>query len=201
MNPLTQIYLTQAITSIVVFGGISYAGIWLTEKANPFKLCALDKGLNWKQVGIIVAAILMVQPLIELTQEWNQMIDFGPFFRMMDEQAEALTKMLLSDMSFGRVVVNLLVIALIPAFVEELMFRGWLQRRLERMMNHHVAVWVTAIVFSLVHLQMSGFIPRILLGAMLGYSYHYTRTLWGSVLMHFVNNAFAVITYNIIFFE
>lgn len=199
MNAITQIYLIQAITSIVVFGGISFVGMLVTEKKNPFRLCALNKGLNWKQVAIIVAAILVVQPVIELLQHWNQMIDFGPFFKMLDEQAEAMTKLLLGDTSAGRMIVNLVVIALIPAFVEEMMFRGWLQRRLEKMMNYHVAVWVTAVVFSLVHLQMSGFIPRILLGAMLGYSYHYTKTLWGSVLMHFVNNAFAVITFNMVF--
>lgn len=199
MDALTKIYLIQAITSIVVFGGISFVGMLVTEKKNPFRLCALDKKMTWMQAGIIVAAILVVQPLIELMQQWNQMIDFGSFFKMMDEQAEAMTKLLLSDSSLGRLMVNLLVIAAIPAFVEELMFRGWLQRRLEGRINFHVAVWVTAMVFSLVHLQMSGFIPRILLGAMLGYSYHYTKTLWGSVLMHFVNNTFAVITYNIVF--
>ncbi len=199
MDAITRIYLTQAISSIVLFGGIAYAGIWITDKRNPFKVCALDKSLTWKQVGIIFAAILVVQPIIELTLKWNQMIDFGPFFRMLDEQADAMTKMLLSDMSFGRLIANLLVIALIPAFVEEFLFRGWLQRRLEMKVNYHAAVWVTAIVFSLVHLQMSGCIPRMLLGAMLGYSYHYTKTLWGSVLMHFVNNAFAVLTFNIVF--
>jgi len=199
MSSLTYIYLTQAISSIVMFGGIAYLGIRLTEKTNPFKACALDVRLTLKQVAIIIAAILVVQPLIELLQHWNEMIDFGPYFAMMDEQASRLTNLLLSDMSFGRLMVNLLVIALIPAFVEEFLFRGWLQRRLERTINFHVAVWVTALVFSLVHLQMSGFIPRMFLGAMLGYSYHYTKTLWGSVLMHFVNNAFAVITYNIVF--
>jgi len=200
MNPITYIYLTQAITSIILFGGVAFAGIWITEKGNPFKLCALDKSLTWKQVGFIIAAILVVQPLIELLQHWNQMIDFGPFFRMLDEQADQITKLLLGDTSFGRVIVNVVVIALIPAFVEELMFRGWLQRRLENIMNFHAAVWVTALVFSLIHLQMSGCIPRLMLGAMLGYSYHYTKTLWGSVLMHFVNNAFAVLTFNIILF-
>jgi len=198
MDAITQIYLTQAITSVAIFGGVTYAGVRITEKRNPFTACALDKGLSWKQAAIIVVAILLIQPLIDLLQQWNQMIDFGPFFALMDEQAERLTKLLLSDSSAGRMAVNLFVIALIPAFVEEFMFRGWLQRRLEGMMNYHAAVWVTALVFSLIHLQMSGCIPRLLLGAMLGYSYHYTKTLWGSVLMHFVNNAFAVITFNLI---
>lgn len=198
MNQLTIIYLTQAISSIVMFGGVAFLGIWLTEKRNPFKACALDVKLSWKHAAIIIAAILVVQPLIELTQSWNEKIDFGPFFALMDEQAARMTEWLLSDMSFGRVLVNLLVIALIPAFVEEFLFRGWLQRRLEGWINFHAAVWVTAMVFSLVHLQMSGLIPRMLLGAMLGYSYHYTKTLWGSVLMHFVNNAFAVLTFNLI---
>lgn len=199
MDAITHIYITQAITSIVVFGVVAFAGIWITEKTNPFKACALDKSLTWKQAAIIVGAILLVQPLIDLVLRWNQTLDFGPFFAMLDKQAEQITAMLLSDMSFGRVIVNLLVIALIPAFVEELMFRGWLQRRLESMMNFHAAVWVAALVFSLLHLQMSGCVPRLMLGAMLGYSYHYTKTLWGSVLMHFVNNAFAVMTFNIVF--
>lgn len=200
MDVMVRIYLIQAVSSILLFGGIAYAGIWITDRKNPFKVCALDRLLTWKQAALIIFAILIVQPLIELVLRWNQMIDFGQFFVMLDKQAEQMTDLMLRDTSFGRIVANLLVVALIPAFVEEFLFRGWLQRRLERTMNPHVAIWVAALVFSLVHLQMSGCIPRLLLGAMLGYSYYYTKTLWGSVLMHFVNNAFAVLTYNVIVF-
>jgi hypothetical protein len=60
-------------------------------------------------------------------------------------------------------------------------------------MNHHVAIWITAILFSALHAQYFGFIPRMVLGAVLGYLFYFTNNLWIPIFAHFVNNGMAVI--------
>ena len=59
----------------------------------------------------------------------------------------------------------------------------------------HMAIWVTAILFSAIHMQFLGFIPRMLMGALFGYMFVWTGTLWIPILMHFTNNAFAISAY------
>jgi membrane protease YdiL (CAAX protease family) len=91
---------------------------------------------------------------------------------------------------------NLFFIAVIASIAEEVFFRGVLQQLLSKhFKNEHVGVWLTAIVFSLMHLQFYGFLPRVMLGAMLGYLFVFTRNLWIPILIHFLNNAL-VVTFN-----
>ena len=91
--------------------------------------------------------------------------------------------------------VNLLVIAILPAIGEEFLFRGVLQNFVRLTTGKkHFAVWMIAIVFSAFHGQFYGFLPRMILGAALGYAYLFTGNLWISIIMHFVNNAFAVVS-------
>ena len=52
---------------------------------------------------------------------------------------------------------------------------------------------MAAFLFSAMHMQFYGFVPRLLLGAMLGYLFVWSGSLWLSVLAHFVNNASAII--------
>ncbi|MEM7035511.1 MAG: CPBP family intramembrane glutamic endopeptidase [Bacteroidota bacterium] len=95
---------------------------------------------------------------------------------------------LLGDTSFSGVFGNIIVIAVIPAISEELFFRGFLLGTLNRMMNAHVAVWLSAFIFSLVHLQFFGFFSRLLMGALLGYFYLWSGNLLASMVAHFAHN-------------
>ena len=89
---------------------------------------------------------------------------------------------------------GLVVIAIIPAIGEELVFRGIVQNELLRWTkNAHISIWLAAIVFSTVHLQFYGFLPRVVLGAMFGYLYHWSGNLWLAMFAHFVNNAVQVV--------
>jgi membrane protease YdiL (CAAX protease family) len=95
--------------------------------------------------------------------------------------------------------------ALLPAVAEELTFRGVLQRLfspkrhasndLVNQSTPHVAIWCTAIIFSAIHMQFYGFVPRMLMGALFGYMLVWTGSLWIPILMHFTNNAMAVLLY------
>jgi len=109
-----------------------------------------------------------------------------------DEQGIEMMMRLLAQNSTVDFIVNLLLIAVLPAVAEELFFRGYLQRVLQNKMSVHAAVWITALVFSLFHLQYSGFLPRLFLGAVLGYIFVWSKSLWPSIILHFTNNAAAV---------
>ena len=93
--------------------------------------------------------------------------------------------------------------ALLPAVAEELTFRGVLQNlfevkdeTLKKKGNRvHIAIWCSAILFSAIHMQFYGFLPRMLMGALFGYALVWTGSLWIPILMHFTNNAMAVILY------
>lgn len=107
-----------------------------------------------------------------------------------EKQLEEITLTILSDISIGGFLANLLVIAVIPAIGEELLFRGALQGILLRWFrNPHVAIWVAAIIFSAIHLQFYGFLPRMALGALFGYLFFWSKNLWLPIFAHFVNNA------------
>ena len=110
-----------------------------------------------------------------------------------DDQAELLTSLMIRSGSLSVLLVNLFVLALIPAIGEELFFRGLLINLLRNMVkNHHLIIIMTAVVFSALHFQFSGLIPRILLGVVYGYLYIWSRSVWLPAIAHFINNAIPV---------
>ncbi|WAC41781.1 CPBP family intramembrane glutamic endopeptidase [Pedobacter sp. SL55] len=154
--------------------------------------------INW----LLLVALLSIcwMPLMGLTNEWNQKMVFPDFLasverwmRAMEDSAAKATEAILKMKNVGDLVVNLLVIAVTPAICEELIFRGAVQRTVFRIKsNPHVAIWISAIIFSAIHFQFYGFLPRLLLGAAFGYVYYFTGSIWYAVFAHFLNNAYAV---------
>jgi hypothetical protein len=110
-----------------------------------------------------------------------------------EERAAEVTKAFLVMNGIGDLIINLIIIAIIPAIGEELLFRGVLQRQINIWSkNGHLAVWIAAFVFSAIHLQFYGFLPRLILGALFGYFYLWSNNLWVPIIAHFINNASAV---------
>lgn len=154
--------------------------------------------INW----LLWIAVLSVcwMPLMGLANEWNQKMVFPEFLkgiekwmRGMEDSAAKATEAILKMKNVGDLVINLLVIAVTPAICEELIFRGAVQRTVFRIKsNPHVAIWISAIIFSAIHFQFYGFLPRLLLGAAFGYVYYFTGSIWYAVFAHFLNNAYAV---------
>src|SRR5690606_4911795 len=96
--------------------------------------------------------------------------------------------------SAGELMFALVIIAILPAVGEEIVFRGLIQNELLRgTRNVHVAIWVAAILFSTIHFQFYGFVPRLLLGALFGYLYYWSGNLMLAILAHFVNNGVSVV--------
>jgi len=112
----------------------------------------------------------------------------------MENDAAMLTNKLLSGVSWKDFMVNMLMIAIIPAVGEEFLFRGIVQKIFyEWTRRPHLAIFISAILFSTVHMQFFGFIPRMLLGVLFGYFFYWSGNIWLSVLAHFLNNAIAII--------
>jgi membrane protease YdiL (CAAX protease family) len=115
-------------------------------------------------------------------------------FQEMEEQLRKVTLYLIQFETLPQFFVALLVIAAIPGFGEELLFRGVLQNKFYAIFkNKHVAVWISAIIFGIIHLQFYGVITRTLLGALFGYLFVYSGNLFYPMLSHFLNNALTLI--------
>jgi membrane protease YdiL (CAAX protease family) len=109
-------------------------------------------------------------------------------------------KAYLQTENIGGLLINIFMVALIPALGEEFLFRGMIQRILyEWFRNKHLAIWIAALLFSLMHYQFLGLFPRVLLGALFGYLFVWTGSIWMAVLAHFINNGVAVIYYYIFY--
>ncbi|WP_242921425.1 CPBP family intramembrane glutamic endopeptidase [Pontibacter liquoris] len=167
-----------------------HLGPYLSWKERPAFLLVLLSGL----------LIILIMPFNSLVINWNAGIHFPEFLKGFEEwarteerQAEQMTKLLADFSTLPLLLVGLVVIAVIPAIGEELIFRGVLQRQLHRWTgNMHVAVWVAALVFAAIHVQFFGFVPRAILGALFGYLYFWSGRLIVPMIAHFVNNGFTV---------
>ena len=150
-------------------------------------------------VFLFFAALLWLftLPIISFLADINNKIAFPTSFaglensfRLAEARAENATRFLLNITSVSGLMVNLLVIAVVAAIAEELIFRGIIQKLLfEQSKNIHLAIWLTALVFSLFHLQFFAIIPRIVLGAALGYTFYWSKSIWVPIFFHFINNA------------
>lgn len=150
-------------------------------------LITLSFGPITEWLGILNQKLVLPESLAGLEQ----------WMKSMEAQLEELTFKLLADTSLSGFLANLFVIAVLAAVGEELLFRGCLQTILQNWFgNSHLAIWVVAIIFSAIHLQFYGFLPRMALGALFGYLFFWSKNLWVPILAHFVNNsAVLVIAY------
>ncbi len=153
------------------------------------------KGVLWAILFIIIA-IPAIDTLAQLNTKIhlpNFLSDIETWMRETEAQTNAITERLLYVSTIKELIINILIIALAAAISEELLFRGFLQRIFEEKFNHHVAIWTTAFIFSAIHFQFLGFIPRMLLGASFGYMAVWSRSLWVPIIAHFLNNAIGVV--------
>lgn len=161
----------------------------------------VQKNTNTITVVLGILIILCIQPFVEVVNYYNNLITLPEswsgmqdFFEKSKEMSEQTIQLLISDKSIANLIINLIVIAILPGIVEELYFRGCLQEAiLKSTKNKHIAIWITAILFSVMHFQLEGLFPRILLGALLGYLYIWTKNIWVPIIVHIVNNAMVII--------
>ncbi|MFT4735358.1 MAG: membrane protease YdiL (CAAX protease family) [Algoriphagus sp.] len=194
--------LGQGAAALITFVG---AGVFYWRVVEKKKLTEL----NFKAIPkpFIFVSVFLIQlcfmPLNGWFQEINESMKFPEsmagleaFFRGMEDSMAQLTEYLTNFDSLPKMLTGLVVIAVIAGIGEELIFRGLIQRKLYKGFgNPHVAIWVAALIFSAIHMQFYGFLPRIMLGALFGYFYLWTGNIWVPIAAHIFNNGFAVVIF------
>lgn len=197
---IEAMFLMQGIVTFV--GLIVFPLILITRLEHKSLKPFFPEQPNTLMMLVVVAAIGFAFPIsISPLAEWNMNIKFPEFMSGFEnwaiheeERLAKLTEALTDFKSPGDLLIGILVIALLPAIGEELVFRGMLQRELWRStLNVHLAIWISSAIFSAIHMQFYGFIPRLLLGALFGYLYYWSGNLLIPMFSHFFNNAFAVV--------
>lgn len=167
--------------------------LYLKAASKPF----------WVSLGISVLIMIAALPLVNFLMEINLklslpawMSGLEEWMRLAEENAEVVTRMFLEVSSYKALLFNIFMIAVIPAIGEEFIFRGIVLRLFRQWTGSaHAAVWISALLFSAMHMQFFGFLPRLFLGLVLGYMFVWSRNIWVPVFAHFFNNAAAVIFY------
>lgn len=170
-------------------------------KAEPLDYLGFRKMPVWALLGVV--AMFTALPFNNLLTEWNEgftlpetMAGLEEYFRKAQDMADDLMTKFLEVGSIGGLIANILMIAALAAIGEELLFRSVIQPFMIRICrNAFVGILVTSVLFSAMHFEFYGFIPRIVLGIILGYMFYLTGSIWSSMLMHFVNNATIVMLY------
>ena len=150
---------------------------------------------------LVILMMVSVIPFINYLAEINLKMEIpiralDELLRSLESTAEEMMVAFTATNSIGGLLVNLLMIAVIAAVGEELIFRGLIQRLMTQMIrNAHLAILITALLFSAFHFQFFSFLPRFVLGLILGYLMYYGQSIWYPILAHFVNNAMGVIYY------
>jgi len=190
----------QIIQSVFLFviPPIVFA-FFVTKK--PGSWLKTNKGISWQTLILLFFLMMSMFPVSNFLAEINQSIQLPNFmsgiyhWMVQKEQALAVvTEQFLKADSIGEFTLNFVMIAIIPAIGEELLFRGVLQKLFSNWTkNVHWGIFITAFLFSAVHMQFLTFLPRFFLGVVFGYLLVWTQSLWVPILAHFFNNGLAVI--------
>lgn len=169
---------------------------------KKYEFQSLDKYFHFRSISaqaVLLALGLTLSLMVvnSVLIEWNMSLEFpealATSFDQWEEQGRLMTDYLTDFYSISYFLLVMVVVAIIPAIGEELLFRGLIQKYLQKIWgNPHMAIWVTAFFFSAFHLQFYGFLPRMALGAFFGYLLYFSGNLWYAVIAHFVNNGFTL---------
>lgn len=185
--------LTIGLNHFFMFLVPALVTVWVFYKKEMVAYLRLRPAPKWAIVGLGILFLVVLMPAVQFSYFLNQQIPLPDWMHLMEAStADAIKNLLVMD-SFWEFLANIVVIALLPAIGEELVFRGILQTQLmRRIQNPHVAIWLTGAVFSAIHFQFEGFLPRMLLGVALGYLFYWTKNLWIPIIAHFINNGVQV---------
>lgn len=169
---------------------------------NSATYLGVSTRVSVRQFCAVAILMLIMMPVMNYIVEWNENITLPVSFssletlmRTWEDAAAEITEMLLADTSVWGLISGILVVGIVTGIAEETFFRAGLQKAMSSSgINHHVAIWTAASIFSILHFQFFGFVPRLLLGALFGYIYCTSSSLWVSAAAHALNNCIVVVT-------
>ncbi|PRY85908.1 CPBP family intramembrane glutamic endopeptidase [Mongoliibacter ruber] len=183
--------------------GFVIAAILIAKLVDKAKFGMQQQILRYKFSGFLIMIVVMFGAMLfnSLLIDWNMSIKLPEFLsgaeqwmRAKEDELMEMTRYLTDFQSTGEFLAGILVIGILAGLGEEIFFRGVLQPKIQIYTgNVHVAVWLTAFIFSAIHMQFYGFFPRLILGAVFGYLYIFSGSLVYPVIAHILNNAFTVL--------
>jgi len=190
------IMLMQVVDTLFMFFLPVYVFALICYR-NPMKFIGFNTRINYKQVLILLAIIVLTFPLSGALAELTKMIpipkNWEIYFKAKEAERATQEKALINITSFSEYLISMVIIGLLPALFEEVCFRGGLQNILMRWFKGPwVAIIITSIIFSAVHFSYYGFFVRAVLGIFLGLIFYYSGSLWLSILFHFLFNGIQV---------
>lgn len=192
--------ISAVLQSVLVFITPALAVAMLSTRF-PASLLAVDRLPSLKFTLTAIFTLVISIPLMNIIIEWNQNLTFPESmsgivqtFKDLEAKSEDSINIMTSGNSAGILIVNIMIVGIFAGLGEELFFRGGLMRLLGgvKSIGTHKAIWISAIIFSALHLQFFGFVPRMLLGVFFGYLLAWSGSLWLPILMHIINNSIIV---------
>ena len=168
---------------------------------KPWHVMGLDVAPDWRALLLVAVAYVVSIPVLNYTVHLNEAMHLPSslswleqMMRASEDAAQAVTRQLLENSTLPAMLLAVFAVGVMAGVGEEFFFRGamlgmWRQNGA----REHLSVWVVAIVFSAIHLQFYGFVPRMLIGVWLGYLFVWTRSLWVPIAAHALNNSMVVI--------
>jgi membrane protease YdiL (CAAX protease family) len=193
---LPAIWILQLTgTTLPIFGAPIFFALVIVKDPDDYIKPSFH--FPWILLFLVLAIMFISNPVIEFLSNLNQKMvlpDYLKWMRDKEDDAQKITEAMLQMKTIWDLIVDVLLIGLLTAIVEEFMFRGCLQTIFMRWTgNIHAAVWITAILFSAFHMEFFGFLPRLMLGVLFGYFVAWSGSIWTGVWAHFINNGTAVI--------
>jgi membrane protease YdiL (CAAX protease family) len=196
-NGKQVLYFLQAGAT---FGMFLIPALYVKVKMNVPLRTFISKKMSW--IGMLLAGAITISfmGVNSIVIEWNANLNLPEFMSAFEswaiekeKLAEQMTNFLATFDSGYQFLAALIIMAALPAIAEEFTFRGLVQNRLTKGFNNpHIAIWISAFLFSAIHMQFFGFVPRMLLGALFGYLYLWSGNLLVPIFAHFVNNGFTL---------
>jgi hypothetical protein len=203
-NGFYIVFFAQLVAALFALIVLPIAYLYFFKKSIFDKIFS-EHTFDWTKFWLATITIVILLPIVALVANFNVwLIELIPADTALVKwimKSEADTKALVHILVFPsenyEYVLSTLIIAVVPAIGEELVFRGYVQNVLHQESgSKHIAIWMAAALFSFIHFQFLGFIPRMLLGALLGYMYVWSGSIFIPMLMHFFNNLFTLVLVN-----
>lgn len=193
---INAVKMIQVVSTLIIF----FIPAVITARivsVKPFERLGFHKGVKFNRAVAAVLIMLCALPLVGFLAEINKAIPvttaMKKMFDAMESQYAEQVKLMATFKTPLDYIIAMFIIALMPAVVEEVFFRGAMQNIFMRWFKiPWLVIFITGFIFSAIHFSWYGFIPRLGLGMILGYIFYYTGNLWYSIIAHFFNNGLMV---------
>ena len=201
-NTAAILRISSVLQNVLVFILPAVATAMLSTRF-PATLLAIDKFPSGKFILLSIAVLIVSIPLMNSIIDWNQNItlpdsfsQFNDYMQQLEKGAEKAVSDITGGNTVGTLIMSILIVGVFTGLGEEIFFRGGLMRLFSciKGMSPHVAIWLTAFLFSALHMQFLGFVPRMLLGVFFGYLTFWSGSLWLPIMIHALNNSILVTT-------